>query len=359
MRWFDTTSHQYPSASDETRTSCTTRFGTTHSITTEGLYRHISSVFIQYGSLIFACFQTIKQVELPRIPITPTPSGSTSASASGASTATPSASSGLAPPTRPLSSADSLLPEGHNTMARVRSTGSVSAGGTADTSYGLPTPTPDWAAPLAAEWSRTANHPSPLPPEPYPAPNAQPPPNHGSAYETYKYASHLPPPGQTSQSAREAPVDSTKHHTRLPPPTAPLRPYDASHVQSTHSHTHQHHPHSFLQPPMAHHQQRPAYSSQQHQHQPSYSEPQPIYSSAEKVSFPHESHDLNPGRPTPLPSARYYSDHSPPPGLAVAPGGTRPLIRPPGNVDCCRICGGRESPEWRRSETGVKDLCNA
>lgn len=38
---------------------------------------------------------------------------------------------------------------------------------------------------------------------------------------------------------------------------------------------------------------------------------------------------------------------------------SRPLVRPPGDVEKCRGCGTRESPEWRKGENGVKDLCNA
>lgn len=40
-------------------------------------------------------------------------------------------------------------------------------------------------------------------------------------------------------------------------------------------------------------------------------------------------------------------------------GSSRPLVKPPGGVTCCRACGTTESPEWRKSESGIKDLCNA
>ncbi|KAJ9117596.1 hypothetical protein QFC22_004446 [Naganishia vaughanmartiniae] len=34
-------------------------------------------------------------------------------------------------------------------------------------------------------------------------------------------------------------------------------------------------------------------------------------------------------------------------------------VPPPEGVECCVQCGNRESPEWRKSESGVKNLCNA
>ncbi|KAJ9119461.1 hypothetical protein QFC24_005694 [Naganishia onofrii] len=34
-------------------------------------------------------------------------------------------------------------------------------------------------------------------------------------------------------------------------------------------------------------------------------------------------------------------------------------VPPPEGVECCVQCGTRESPEWRKSESGVKNLCNA
>jgi len=179
---------QLATGPDEMRTNCTTRFGAKHSITSEGTYRHVTSVFIPYGTLVFSCFQNTKQVELsPRSP----------------------------------------------------------------GSYALMTPQQEWSIRPASEWRRS----SPF-----------------------------------MKRDREE--------------------YEEQHIESM--------PYPAHPPPQTHHV------------------PEAVY-------------------PTP---ASHASDMY---GDVKSPGGTtsRPLVRPPGDVECCRMCGLHESPEWRRSETGVKDLCNA
>lgn len=66
------------------------------------------------------------------------------------------------------------------------------------------------------------------------------------------------------------------------------------------------------------------------------------------VMAPHPRDDLtSPTGPAAVPSSSEKTSSS------------RPLVKPPGGVSCCRACGTTESPEWRKSESGIKDLCNA
>lgn len=191
MRGVDMDPNQLGAGPGEMRTSCTTRFGAKHSITSEGTYRHVTSVFIPYGSLIFSCFQTTKQVELsPRSPV----------------------------------------------------------------NYSPMTPRQEWTVPPVSDWQR---------------PNQ----SMKREREDYEFDERIPYPQPTSS---------------LPP----------------------------LMP------------------EPGYQPPSP------SATYPPDS----------------YGETSKSPSAGA---GSRPFVRPPGDVACCRMCGLRESPEWRRSETGIKDLCNA
>ena len=220
---------------DDTRTTCTTRYGAVHSVTTEGVYRQVSSVFIPYGSLIFAAFQTTKEVALhvsnPVVSVQPV----------------------LHPPAPPVPSSSGMT----------ASTSRTSASGLE--TYGLISPQQDWSQPPPAEWPR------------FPT---------------------LPSPGVSSTP------NPTLGGAALLPPAAP-------------------------------------YPDQRYYGQQAFRPAQPP-----ELSYP-----------TPAPSAPFV-EHTPPLQQGGLPS-SRPLIRPPGDVDCCRHCGLRESPEWRRSESGVKDLCNA
>lgn len=219
---------------DDSRTTCTTRYGAVHSITTEGVYRQVSSVFIPYGSLIFAGFQTTKEVSLhvstPVVTIPHNPH----------------------PPVPPVPSSSDIT----------ASTSKTSASGIE--TYGLMPPQQDWSQPPPAEWPRFPTLPSPV-------------------------------------------VSSTPYSSMSAPSFPSAAPY----------------------------------TDQRYFDQPEFRPFQPP-----ELSYP-----------TPAPSAP-FAERSPPAqqGNQLP---SRPLIRPPGDVDCCRHCGLRESPEWRRSESGVKDLCNA
>lgn len=210
MRGVDMDPNQLTTNPGDTRTNCTTRFGAKHSISSEHVYRHIESVFIPYGALIFCCFQTTKQVDLsPR--------------------------------------------------------------NQASDNYALATPPQDRAPDEGPAWYQV------------------------SAKESNGY---ITPPYPTPPSRAALP--------NLAPPA--------------------HHGHTTTSPGSSYPVSSPA--SQYH-----------------SEAYGHGQHCVQ---------QEYDEDRTPPGGV-----NSRPLIRPPGDVECCRICGTPESPEWRRSEAGVKDLCNA
>lgn len=208
MRGVDMDPNALAAKPGEVRTNCTTRFGAEHSIRTEGVYRHVTSVFIPYDQIIFACFQTTKLYELP------------------------SSSAGREPWTAPQQQA------------------------TLQQQQQQPPP-PIVNGPPPQEWRQPGEYERGFPP---PAGHYDPAPDY--------------PPAHYAAPAHQ--------------------PYDA-----------------------AYHPQRLA---------------EPV-----------------------------HHNHTPPPPQTPMRGGgsTRPLVRPPGDVDKCRGCGTRESPEWRKGENGVKDLCNA
>lgn len=187
----------------EVRTNCSTRFGAEHSIRTENVYRHVTSVFIPYGSVIFACFQTTKLYDLPPLP-------------------------------------------------------------------------------SSEAWNQPTSAPPAPPPVATPAPPPPPPPVPPREWRSNDYDQYPPPPRY-------------------------------AHEQSPYS---PHHP-------------------------------------------PYAGHSYDAGG-APVPYHRLGgSENTPTPPRVTSGSSTRPLVRPPGDVEKCRGCGTRESPEWRKGENGIKDLCNA
>ncbi|BEI86371.1 hypothetical protein CcaverHIS002_0606580 [Cutaneotrichosporon cavernicola] len=200
MRGVDMDPNALAAKPGEVRTNCTTRFGAEHSIRTEGLYRHVTSVFIPYGKIVFSCFQTTNLYELP-----------------------------------------------NNT-----------AGPTGPTHEG-------WNAPHTA---------------PQQAPPA-----------------HPPQPAVSNGPQQEWRPEYERGYA-APAPTFPASEYPA---------------HGTYPPPAQY-----------------------------DAGYGHSAEPVN---------------HAP---VSQTRGGsTRPLVRPPGDIEKCRGCGTRESPEWRKGENGVKDLCNA
>jgi hypothetical protein len=194
MRGVDMDPNALAAKPGEVRTNCTTRFGAEHSIRTEGVYRHVTSVFIPYDQIIFACFQTTQRYELPK------------------TTAGPA----------------------HEA----------------------------WSAPQQPQQQPQQQAPPAPPPQPV---------SNGPPHER-GYAAPAPP----------FPAPEYPAHGGYAPPAQ----YDAGYARV----------------------------------------PEPV-------------------------------NHAPAP--QTRGGSTRPLVRPPGDVEKCRGCGTRESPEWRKGENGVKDLCNA
>jgi hypothetical protein len=212
----------------EIRTNCTTRFGAKHTITNEGCFRYISSVFIPYGSLIFACFQTTRTLELS-----------------------------------------------------------------------LPTPAP---IPMA----------SVLPPYSTPMPSIQ-----NSSPTAYgDVQSYLATP-QTDQTDWDiSPQEWHRSGTEMP-----KRPREEDYYET-----------------------RAVYAKVDSSQGPIPHDP--------RVPFT---------MPVPVPTSLPSLPMTNPPRASRSPPttGSRPLVRPPGDVSCCKACGTEVSPEWRKSEGGVKDLCNA
>jgi hypothetical protein len=185
----------------------------------------------------------------------------------------------------------------------------------------------------------------------------------------------------------------------LQQPQHPQLPYQHPHLQSQPHQHHNHHQHQ-AQP----HQQH-LHLTQPDQHQHHHHHPQQPFAAFPPLPslFPqtYQSNPIQPELPytpiTPhshtvqpqlLPQPKNTSqsrkharatsnshsqieDRSPsesissPPSAAIvaaaaaAAASSRPLVPPPGEVECCVLCGTTESPEWRRNESGIKDLCNA
>lgn len=237
MRHVDMDPSQLAAKPGEVRTNCTTRFGAEHSIRTEGVYRHVTSVFIPYGGVIFACFQTTKVYDLPTINSTAVTTQQQPTSA-----APPSASSEPWP-TSPV------VPGGPG--------GGVQGRG--------------------GEWPQRGT---------------------GGPGSDYEYAQ-------------------------------PHYPQDA------------YRPHS-------------GYAGYDQAQQPFHAR----LASSENTPTPPRG---APGGVPGVPGAGGGGGVGVVVGVGGGGGGgsTRPLVRPPGDVEKCRGCGTRESPEWRKGENGVKDLCNA
>jgi hypothetical protein len=319
---------QLLSTPGEVKTTCTTRFGAKHIVTSEGVYRHITSVFIPYGSVIFACFQTTKLVELlPR----QVQDGQV-----------------MAPGHR-----QGQEHEHRQNQGQGQGLGPGQGQGRGQDGYHSVSP---------GEWEHQSQHPPPLPPL------------QGHSH----LASSHPYPQQHRQLSPIAPAHEWRRpvddydarlHSLKYPHSHPSRHHQTSHPDSHY----QSHGAPLLPPPLSHHDQSHPHPHLHHlpplPHPHSHPHPHPhINPSHPHAATPLKRHPSNPGLGDPpyAPPSTGYDAPDGSPGYEGLPGqpnpgnlSSRPLIRPPGNVESCRICGIRESPEWRRGETGVKDLCNA
>lgn len=366
-----------PHTPGEVRTTCATRFGAKHSMTSEGVYRLVESVFVPYGDIVFACFQTSKvfelsprggyvdygqaqvQVDTPkqRIPggtfsrpdsplrtpvaqissMYPPPSSSTPMVAIKTSSSDPSPQM-ISPYDKPL-----MRPDGLGEALTYERPGGGMEEGDGDGRYSRP---------------QSRSHPQ------YMSSTTAP-----SSYSTLQQHSHpdrsMPPPLTTH------PPHTVDHPTRaypllsLPPPNGMPDPHHAPRLPLPIP--------LVLQSPLHPHH---ATNGQPLSHPPP--PPHLLQHQAPLLPLPQSQHP-HPHLPPPLSESHPHPhgiamhppafDESSPPvhlnGLAGHGHGhthgasSRPLIRPPEGVECCVMCGTRESPEWRRNETGIKDLCNA
>ncbi|WVW85505.1 hypothetical protein I302_107543 [Kwoniella bestiolae CBS 10118] len=273
MKGVDMDPSQLNAGPGELRTNCTTRYGAQHSITTEGVYRHVTSVFIPYGNLIFACFQTTSMYELPAARNGHTPSSSSSSYEpslgndwnTNLSSIPPVTSGSTGLPVQPLPPSDPQpQPHPYTTQPSIQTT---------------------------STWAHS---------DPYALPRQD-----GGEWESGPSTGYQIHPGGRDMGYL-TPSPSANHY---PPPQ-------------------QHYPHDHL---------------------PHGGIP---------LSASMSSGHLSSG-PSPPHMANGHHGHSMSNGGSNGSASSRPLVRPPGNVDCCVMCGIRESPEWRRNESGIKDLCNA
>ncbi|WRT68518.1 uncharacterized protein IL334_005494 [Kwoniella shivajii] len=286
MKGVDMDPSQLNAGPGELRTNCTTRYGAQHSITTEGVYRHVTSVFIPYGSLIFACFQTTRMYELQAARhngvdhlASPTLGNDWNSHmpASSSSNSVP-ASDGYQPHSQSVSQPPAPQPVMHANPTWQQSDQNT-----------LPHPSEN-------EWDSTASYPN-----------------------TYQV-----PIASYDQ------VNPTQREMGYPTPSPSTTPYPHSH-------------------------------SQRHQHYAEEHTSTSIPHGGIPLSSSMSSH-LSSGAgpsPPPIPTGHGHVHSLSNGGGSNGSASSRPLVRPPGNVECCIMCGIRESPEWRRNESGIKDLCNA
>ncbi|KAL7422207.1 hypothetical protein Q5752_002853 [Cryptotrichosporon argae] len=280
MRGVDMDSSRLAVKPGELRTNCTTRFGAEHSVRTEGCWRHISSVFIPYGTLIFACFQTTKLVEIDQPPPLPLQLHAIPAPP---------------PPPPPPPPAPHMVPsqsQPHQQPLQQRSPIDYS-------------PMPPHALPQAV--------PSPIPPHL----------QHASHLLLSLAAPHMPhPSAQPPPHPALSPLPPHPHSPWTKDPPYPYAPPLAPHP-----------------PPVVHADYPPPPAVA---FIPAEPYPQPYYDAAN----PYGAHEHSPNQ----------AHHG---GGAPGSASTRPLVPPPGDVEKCSGCGTRVSPEWRKGENGIKDLCNA
>lgn len=385
-----------PHPPGEVRTTCSTRYGAKHSMTSEGVYRLVESVFIPYGDIVFACFQTTKVFELsPRSSLVDYGQGQAQIQMVGQVHGHGQGQAGdrSRTPTATYRHPESTLngfphtPYGNGNgnggihgpptsisapLLSVNSSGSASAASPPPLMTGPPYDekprigADGFIEPAYPHERRAMQMPAATPikaisgaeykpqihPHSDPLPHA-----HAHAHPQYMTgtAGHptypAPPPPNSSHGLLSSSQASSPHQ---PPPPTGSRPY----------------PLFSLPPPPG---------MQDASHQPRHPLPappvlQPPLPLPNGLPHPH-SHSLRPGsghgpghglflqhphghpqmHPPPIPM-----DESPPSHIGGTQAPTsRPLIRPPDGVECCVMCGTRESPEWRRNETGIKDLCNA
>lgn len=318
MKHVDMDPSQLKAGPGELRTNCTTRYGAHHLVTTEGLHRTVASVFIPYGKLIFACFQTIKAYELPRnqdnytIQANGWRKGHTHQSVGGRMdpAATEHSLNVLNPHTQAQSQLQQVLVQSHPQS-------------------GVSQPQPQHSA---IDWSTDSS----LLPGRQDSGNGDW--DSSAAYGLADLGMAVQKPGSQTVST----MSQRQEHQA-----------DGSHTASSGATYTTNASSSAL------------YSSSDYSN-PVYSAIPPQTQSSTSVSSAAQM------GPTQSSTTSQRSVHSQflkgSIARAVQSGASshssgksssRPLVKPPGDVEACVMCGTRESPEWRKNTNGVKDLCNA
>ncbi|OCF44025.1 hypothetical protein I317_02133 [Kwoniella heveanensis CBS 569] len=354
MKGVDMDPSQLTSGPDELRTNCTTRYGAQHSITTEGVYRHVTSVFIPYGSLTFACFQTSRMYDLPSAQSVTSNTVPQNNSDGYGSVASPGLRSDWTATSSPVPA--SAVPPSSATSGTHQPTPSPHSSHTYPPNPGWTAAHTDTGRGVDGEWESTAS------------------PSY-SVYGNGRDAGY--PPSFASSST--VPYHEHSHHSSHLHAHSHSHPHPHQPSHSHHSHTHQHsrhhvHSHVHGHPPHSH--------SHGHHDDPFHPQPLPmsVGMSSQLSDSMSNGHGHGQGQSTNGNGHTGHLSHDPqmsshliggmsmhPNGVSGGSGGggggggvsSRPLVRPPGNVECCVMCGIRESPEWRRNESGIKDLCNA
>ncbi|CED84071.1 GATA-4/5/6 transcription factors [Phaffia rhodozyma] len=353
----------------DAKTTCTKRFRAQHTLATEGCLRHIESVFIPYGTLIFCCFQTIQQqfhtpTNFIFKPLSAPHSRPFAQDAYlNSSLPTPQRSPGPSLGQEPMYRTD---PEPDRPSSRAHLPIGLSGfptdpilpiaaypgepNGLSDRSgfgYGVVTQGHRGTQPLSSSLSTLSQAPL-LPPLGTVAPSIAPP-----LFPFNPKPTITDVPSATTSSlmvpnpSLPSPIDSPSKETRPPIRPPPSDGYHQANFDGSSTST----PVPTTQPE----DQRKDKTKPRHKRKSDMTN-SPSSSSSSSLLAP--------------PSISLISKRAPHKGglgggsvaSSGAPKAAKDLRnegRPPRGVDKCASCGLTESPEWRKGETGLKDLCNA
>ncbi|OWZ37758.1 hypothetical protein C356_04532 [Cryptococcus neoformans c45] len=321
MKHVDMDPSQLKAGPGELRTNCTTRYGAHHLVTTEGLHRTVASVFIPYGKLIFACFQTIKAYELPRN------QNNYVTQANGWRKGHTHQSGGKMDPaaTEHSSNAANRHTEAQNQLQHALAQNHSQSEASQSQHSAI-----DWSTDSSLLPTRQGGGNGDW--------------DNSAAYELASLGMVMHEPGSQTVST----MSQHQQHQA-----------DGSHAASSGTMYSTNVPSSSFYSSSEY--GNPLYSAIPSQTQSSTS----ISSAAQMASTQSSSSTSSATGQRPVHSqslkgsiARAVQSGGAPP-QSSGKSSTRPLVRPPGDVEACVMCGTKESPEWRKNTNGVKDLCNA
>lgn len=321
MKHVDMDPSQLKAGPGELRTNCTTRYGAHHLVTTEGLHRTVASVFIPYGRLIFACFQTIKAYELPRNQN----SYATQANDWRKGHTHQSVGDKMDPAaTEHSSNAPNRHTEAQNQLQHALAQRHSQSEAAQPQHSAI-----DWSTDSSLLRTRQGSGNDDW--------------DSSVAYELGNLGMAVHEPGSQAVS------NMSQHQEHQA---------DGSHAASSGATYSTNAPSSSFYSPSEY--GNPLYSAVSSQTQSSTS----VSSAAQMASIQSSSSTSSATGQRPIHSqslkgsiARAVQSGAPPQSSGKS--STRPLVRPPGDVEACVMCGTKESPEWRKNTNGVKDLCNA